>query len=607
MSINLVNDAGVRAGVLKYPSDSTPVSSAFFASGPGAALAADGSATYLIVAKYEWVDGAGNDAVTLWVNPGGLGVAEDPGNRVTSSVGADGANNAGRLYINRGPSLSIDELRISRTWGEATPSGGPVPRPVITESTHGVLGVVLRGTNGIPGGAYQVLTSPDLLLPLYQWIPLSTNLFDIAGAFASTNPAPNIAEDRYFLLLLGEDPPPAPAAPMITLDPSDLAVPAGEDAVFTVGATGTAPLGTQWYFNTNAPIAGATNPVLMVSNVAAADAGTYHAVVSNAIGSATSAFAVLAVVPLPTAGTPDAYATLNGGTTGGAGGATVTVNTLADLEFYLDEDAPYIVLVQGTINLGGSNVRVRDNKTIIGLGTHATLVGNLKVFRNNNVIIQNLTFTNPSGVGDGDGLSLDDCLNVWVDHCTFVDCDDGSLDIKGGADWITVSWCKFLYTDPNNDHRFSNLVGHSDNNAAEDAGKLHVTFHHNWWSDLVHERMPRVRFGRVHCYNNYYHSPGNNYCVRAALESEILMEANYFHDVNQPWEYFHESDQTPGKIFETGNVFDNVTGQIPAQDPLSAEPNGLNPPPYPYTPDPVGDIPDLVTQGAGAGRGPFSP
>jgi pectate lyase len=53
------------------------------------------------------------------------------------------------------------------------------------------------------------------------------------------------------------------------------------------------------------------------------------------------------------------------------------------------------VLVQGTINLGSSNVRVRDNKTIIGLGTNATLVGDLKVFRNNNVILRNLTFTNP--------------------------------------------------------------------------------------------------------------------------------------------------------------------------------------------------------------------
>ena len=46
------------------------------------------------------------------------------------------------------------------------------------------------------------------------------------------------------------------------------------------------------------------------------------------------------------------------------------------LEFYLDDEAgPCIIMIQGTINLGGSNVRIRDNKTIIGLGTNATLVG----------------------------------------------------------------------------------------------------------------------------------------------------------------------------------------------------------------------------------------
>jgi pectate lyase len=607
LSVNLVNDGGMRAGVLKYPSDSTPVSSAFFSAGEGASLSADGSATVLVVAKYEWVDGADNDVVTLWVNPGNLGGGEDPGGRVSTSSGADGTNNAGRLYINRGPTLSLDELRIGRTWAAVTPTGAPLPRPVFTEALSDVEGIVLRGTNGVPGGAYQVLTSADLTEPLYRWDPLSTNLFDAAGVFASTNPAPEAAIGRYFLVLLGEDPPIGPTAPVITLHPADLAVLAGQDAEFTVGAAGTAPLHYQWYYNTNAPIAGATGPVVVVSGAAAADAGTYHAVVSNEVGAATSAFAALSVVDVPTAGVPDGYATLNGGTTGGAGGTTVTVNNLEDLAFYLDEDAPHIILVQGTINLGGSNVRVRDNKTLIGLGTSATLVGNLKVFRNNNVIIRNLTFTNPSGAGDGDGLTLDECLNVWVDHCTFVDCDDGTLDVTHGADWVTVSWCKFQYTDPNNDHRFSNLVGHSDNNAAQDAGRLHVTFHHNWWADLVHERMPRVRFGRVHCYNNYYHSPGNNYCLRAALESEVLMEANYFQDVDQPWEYFHDPDQTPGKIFETGNLFDNVTGLIPAQDVLSTDADGLNPPPYPYSPDPAGDIPALVTDSAGAGRGPFAP
>jgi pectate lyase len=294
----------------------------------------------------------------------------------------------------------------------------------------------------------------------------------------------------------------------------------------------------------------------------------------------------------------------------------VTVSTFEDFEFYVDNNSgPFTVLVQGTINLGSANVRVRDNKTIIGLGTNATLVGDLKVFRNNNVIIRNLTFTNPNGVGDSDGLTLQECENVWVDHCTFVDCDDGSLDISHAVDWVTISWCHFYYTNPANDHRFSNLVGHSDNNATEDTGKLHVTYHHNWWGQLVHERMPRVRFGRVHVYNNFYNSPGNNNCIRAAIASEILVEHNYFDSVKNVWELYRTTG-LDGKVFASGNIQVNTTWaagsdsnslQIPGTDILSAEVNGLNPLPYAYTLDPAVGIPGAITNNAGAGKGPFAP
>jgi pectate lyase len=340
--------------------------------------------------------------------------------------------------------------------------------------------------------------------------------------------------------------------------------------------------------------------------------------VTNPAGAVTSAVARLTIATLPPAGSAEGYATLNGGTTGGAAGPTVTVSTLEDLEFYLDDEAgPCTILIQGTINLGGSNVRVRDNKTIIGLGTDATLVGDLKVDGNNNVIIRNLTFTNPNGAGDKDGLTLQDCRNVWVDHCTFVDCDDGSVDISHGADWITVSWCHFYYTNPANDHRFSNLVGHSDSATAvaEDTGKLHVTFHHNWWGQLVHERMPRVRFGRVHVYNNFYNSPGNNNCIRAARDSEILVENNYFDSVKNVWERY-VTVGLDGKVFASNNIEVNTTWsagsdsssvQIPGTDVLSAEANGLNLPPYGYTLDPAAGIPNSVTNNAGAGKGPFAP
>jgi signal transduction histidine kinase len=123
LGVNLLNDKAVRLGVLKYPARNAPPSaSAFFTSGLGANLSVDGSTTYLIVAKYEWVEGANNDVVTLWVNPTALGANEDPGNKVSTSVGADGSGGAGRLTLCRGPSVNVDEIRIGQTWADVTPT-----------------------------------------------------------------------------------------------------------------------------------------------------------------------------------------------------------------------------------------------------------------------------------------------------------------------------------------------------------------------------------------------------------------------------------------------------------------------------------------------------
>lgn len=620
ISLNLLNSSGMKLGVLKYPSSSSSVASAFFASGPGADLSVDGSTTCLIVAKYEWVEGAANDVVTVWVNPGNLGGTEDNGNKVTTSAGTDGTANAGRLYINRGPSLNIDELRIGQTWAEVTPTGSVPPtsiQPVITEAFVGPAGFVLRGTNGPANAGLSVVATTNLALAVELWPAISTNNFDAAGDFDVTNAINPGVSSQFYSVRTGGSMPPGPTAPTISVQPTNRTVVAGQNAPFSVSASGTGPLSYQWYFNTNTPLSGATGNSWTVVNAQSANEGTYHVVVTNAAGAVASSFATLTISTLPPTGTPDGYATLNGGTTGGAAGPTVTVDNFTDFEFYVDNNSPYTVLVSGTINLGGSNVRVRDNKTIIGLGTNATLIGDLKVFRNNNVIIRNITFTNPGGAGDSDGLTLQECLNVWVDHCTFVDCDDGSLDISHGADWVTVSWCKFYYTNPANDHRFSNLVGHSDSSTAEaeDTGKLHVTYHHNWWGQLVHERMPRVRFGRVHVYNNYYNATNNNNCIRAARDSELLVENNYFENVKNVWELYRTVG-LDGKVFAANNIEVNTTWsagtdsnsiQIPGTDVLGNDANGLNPPPYAYTMDAASLVPNLVTNGVGAGKGPFAP
>lgn len=124
--VSLLNDKAVRLGALKYPSSGAAASStAFFTSGVGANLAVDGSTTYLIVAKYEWVKGASNDVVTVWVNPKTLGGYEDQANRISTSGGADGTGAAGRLTLCRGPNVNIDEIRIGDSWADVTPTIEP--------------------------------------------------------------------------------------------------------------------------------------------------------------------------------------------------------------------------------------------------------------------------------------------------------------------------------------------------------------------------------------------------------------------------------------------------------------------------------------------------
>jgi pectate lyase len=221
--------------------------------------------------------------------------------------------------------------------------------------------------------------------------------------------------------------------------------------------------------------------------------------------------------------------------TGGAGGATVTVTNAADFTTYATSTSPYIITVSGTIALNASSLHVTSNKTIQGADSNATIDGDLYIGNGvNNVIVQNLNFTNPSYKGEGDGITIKQSKNIFIDHCTFTDCADGELDITQGSDSITVSWCRFRYVTQST-HRNVNLIGASDSDTA-DLGHLHVTFHHCWWDQLCTERMPSVRFGRVHVYNNYYSSDSALYCVRTRLYAECLVENNYYEHVKNPWE-----------------------------------------------------------------------
>jgi len=154
-----------------------------------------------------------------------------------------------------------------------------------------------------------------------------------------------------------------------------------------------------------------------------------------------------------------------------------------------------------------------------------------------NFVIRNISFVGPGSVDVG-GVDLVSVINgshhIWVDHCEFIDGQDGNFDITNYSDFITASWCHFHYTDRSYVHQNTNLVGSGDGKAEDatatgDKGKLNITFAYNEWGENCRSRMPMGRAGKIHLLNNWYNCAGNTeYAVNPRLNSEFLIEGNYF-------------------------------------------------------------------------------
>jgi pectate lyase len=292
---------------------------------------------------------------------------------------------------------------------------------------------------------------------------------------------------------------------------------------------------------------------------------------------------------------PVGWATQNGGTTGGGNATPVTVTSISDLTTRANASGAKVLYVSGTMGSGvGTRVRVSANTTIIGM-PGARLNGGFDI-RGNNVIIRNMIVRGPGSVDvDGvDCISIDgtSTTNVWIDHCDIADGQDGNMDITNGASFIAVTWTKFHYTSASQNHQFCSLVGNSDSKTS-DRGRLKVTFMYNWFTTGTVERMPRVRFGQVHVVNNLFDSPQADYCVRAGVEADILVESNYFDGVNEPINLF-ENDFTA--VTQRNNVFNNVSGNTSGSGTSFT-------PPYSLAIAPAANVRTLVSNascGAGA-------
>ncbi|THX98597.1 putative pectate lyase [Aureobasidium pullulans] len=257
---------------------------------------------------------------------------------------------------------------------------------------------------------------------------------------------------------------------------------------------------------------------------------------------------------------PVGYASTNGGTTGGQGGATTTVSTLAQFTKAATAKEPTVVYISGKIT-GNDKVRVSSDTSIIGLNSDSALE-NIGLFVNKveNVILRNFK----SGkvlAKNGDAIGIQASKNVWADHLDLSsdldhgkDYYDGLLDVTHASEWVTISNVFF------HDHYKCSLVGHSDNNAAEDTGHLHVTYANNYFSN-VSSRLPSIRFGTGHIFNNYYENVLSS-AVDTRDGAQVLVESNVFVKAKKPVASLYSDDQ--GYAVVKDNDFGGEKNEAPA-------------------------------------------
>lgn len=301
------------------------------------------------------------------------------------------------------------------------------------------------------------------------------------------------------------------------------------------------------------------------------------------------------------------FASLNGGTSGGSGGATVTVSTGAQLQAAINgaRSAPLTIYVDGKITLENSGVQEitiagRDNISIVGTrdGAEFDGIGFRITDGSSNLILQNLKIHDvKSGAKDAIGIE-GPSKNIWIDHNELYsslavgkDYYDGLLDIKRGAEFITVSNNYF------HDHHKASLNGYSD----EDAGARYLTYANNMFEDIG-SRTPSVRFGHVHVYNNYYTDVSTS-GVNLRMGAVGLIEDNVFENSKNP---IVSLDSSAIGYWELkGNIMSNVSWSKPGAGEATAE-NGVSTgsydAPYAYTALSAKDVKAYVTTHAGVGH-----
>jgi len=287
----------------------------------------------------------------------------------------------------------------------------------------------------------------------------------------------------------------------------------------------------------------------------------------------------------------DGYATVqhDNGTpyllTGGASGDTVEAGSYAELVSYLSGETPRVVLLSKHIK--GDNtqeISIGSNKTFQGTNNYAHIEGiRVAVNGSRNVVIRNITF---SKVLAADEIEINaGAKNILIDHCEFFtdrdhddneDYYDGMLDIKNESSFITVKWCYF------HDHNKGILISSGDDSYQDSVQR--ITFHHNYFFNC-NSRLPSIRFGKSHIFNNFYEDCGT--AVNTRMNACVRVEKNYFLNAGTGVGMLYSP--IPGSVELIDNIFENTSYADSPVCHLDV--------PYSYTSvmDEINQLPSLIT------------
>lgn len=161
----------------------------------------------------------------------------------------------------------------------------------------------------------------------------------------------------------------------------------------------------------------------------------------------------------------------------------------------------------------GITIQFVDNIILHGLHIHHIVSGGGGMIRDS---IDHFGFRTAS---DGDGISIFGSSNIWLDHLSMSDCQDGLIDVIQGSTAITISNCHFTR------HNDVILLGASDSYSRDSIMQVTLAFNH-FGQGLV-QRMPRCRWGFFHVVNNDY-THWNMYAIGGSQNPTIISQGNRF-------------------------------------------------------------------------------